>query len=146
MTAPPQMNGNGPIQPPTVPENPMAGVNEMLGAIRLCATKARGATSAAEAKDFATAALNFAQAIIVLDPSLSQGGTPLAHDLALEEVRGETQKDMARIQAEAQIKQEHVRGQNALRQAKETAAAPTPAKRITINRSDGTTHAEVHGG
>jgi hypothetical protein len=93
MSAPAQMNGNGQAPPPIVPEDPMQGVNEMLGAIRLCASKARGAQSAAEAKDFAAAALSFAQAIIVLDPSLSQGGTPLAHDLALEEVRGETQQN-----------------------------------------------------
>jgi hypothetical protein len=146
MSAPAQMNGNGQAPPPMVPEDPMQGVNEMLGAIRLCASKARGTQSAAEAKDFAAAALSFAQAIIVLDPSLSQGGTPLAHDLALEEVRGQTQENMARIQAEASIAQEHIRGANALKQAKETAAAPTPAKHITINRESGRTSATVKEG
>lgn len=136
MSAPAQMNGNGQA-PPIVPENPMQGVNEMLGAIRLCATKARGSQSAAEAKDFAAAALSFAQAIIVLDPSLSQGGTPLAHDLALEESRGETQQAIAQIQAGASIQQERIRGENSLRQAKETAAAPTPKKKLRINRENG---------
>jgi hypothetical protein len=146
MSAPAQMNGNGQAPPPIVPEDPMQGVNEMLGAIRLCAQKARGVGSAAEAKDFAAAALSFAQAIIVLDPSLSQGGTPLAHDLALEEVRGETQQAVAQIQGEHAVRLEQVRGQNALRQAKETAAAPTPAKHITINRESGRTSATVKEG
>jgi hypothetical protein len=135
MTAPPQMNGNAP--PVMTMVDPMAGVNEMLRAIQSCGSKAAGAQSAAEAKDFAAAALSFAQAIIVLDPSLSQGGTPLQHDLAMEAQRGQTQENVAQIQGQTQLAAEKIRGEHALRAAKETAAAPTPKKQITINRADG---------
>lgn len=132
MTAPAQMNGNGP--PPVMTQvDPMAGVNEMLRAIQSCSSKAAGAQSAAEAKDFALAALNFAQAIVVLDPSLSQGGTPLAHDAALEQIRGQTQENVATIQGQHAVQLERLRGEHALRQAKETAAAPSPARGKAAN-------------
>lgn len=136
MSAPAQMNGNGP--PPVMTQvDPMAGVNEMLRAIQSCGTKASGATSAAEAKDFAAAALSFAQAIVVLDPSLSQGGTPLQHDATLEQIRGQTQENVATIQGQHAVQLEQLRGQHALQQAKATAAAPTPRKKMTINRENG---------
>jgi hypothetical protein len=50
------------------------------------------------------AALNFAQAIVVLDPSLSQGGTPLAHDIAIKSIEADTQKPVAAIQGETQVR------------------------------------------
>jgi hypothetical protein len=43
-------------------------------------------------------------------------------------MEGETQKAVAAIQGETQVQVEHVRGQHALRQANETAKAPTPAR------------------
>lgn len=130
MTAPPQMNGQPPMQgpPPMVAPNPDDVTAALLNAALQVAQKAAGTDNGAEAKDFGQAALNFAQAVVVLDPSLSQGGTPLQHDVALEAVRGQTQENVARIQGEHSVAVESVRGDNALRQAKEAAAAPTPAK------------------
>lgn len=50
-----------------------------LDAAELLATKAGGASSAAEARDFAQASLFMAQAVITLDPNRLQGGdTPQA--------------------------------------------------------------------
>lgn len=141
MTAPPQMNG-GP--PPgvaeMVPEDAAVGVNAILRAIRICAENSAGVQSGAEAKDFGTAALAFAQALIVLDPSLSQGGTPLAHDVAIKQLDGETQARVAQIQADAAARVADISGQHALRQAKETAAAKTPAKDKTV-----TVRRDAHG-
>jgi hypothetical protein len=133
MTAPPQMAPPQQIGPPvlqggTSQEVPALGINAALRAFRIAAENSASEKSGAEAKDWAQAALNFAQAIVVLDPSLSQGGTPLAHDLALKGMEGETQKAVAAIQGETQVQVEHVRGQHALRQANETAKAPTPAR------------------
>jgi hypothetical protein len=89
--------------------------------------KAAGSESAAEAQAFADAALKLAQAVIILDPSLSQGGTPLMHDLVMQDKRNE-----GAVQVEAQ------RGANAVAQAKVAAAAPTPAKRKSVSvRRDG---------
>lgn len=116
--------GQEPIPPEYTPE---AVSQAQLTAAYLLARKAGTATSAAEAKDFAQAALLLAQGLIVMDPSLSQGGTPIEHDIALETVR-----------QQGAVAVEKVRGDNALRQAKETAAAPTPAKRKTVSvRRDG---------
>jgi hypothetical protein len=137
MTAPPQMNGQAPIlQGGTTQEDPSLGVNAALRAFRVAAENAAGEASGAEAKDWAAAALSFAQAIVVLDPQLSQGGTPLAHDAMLEQIRGETQQAVAQIQGEHAVRLEQVRGANALKQARETAAAPTPARTrvATVNR------------
>jgi hypothetical protein len=83
-----------PIQPqgpPILPggtsqEDPAIGINAALRAFRIAAENCASEKSGAEAKDWAMAALNFAQAIIVLDPSLSQGGTPLAHDIAIKSI------------------------------------------------------------
>lgn len=125
MTAPP-MNGNGGPPPPTpdgmVPVDHDAVINDLMNAIQQCATAGAMQASAAEAKDFGQAALFYAQALVVLDPSVSQGGTPIAHDLALETQRG----------ANA-VALEQVRGDNALKQAREVAAAPTPAKRKSVS-------------
>jgi hypothetical protein len=87
-----------------------------------------------DTKDFAVAALNFAQAVVVLDPQLSQGGTPLEHDLAIKSMDHEAQARVASIQGDTAVRVEQVRGDNALRQAKETAAAPTPRKKLSVAR------------
>jgi hypothetical protein len=111
-----------PIQPqgpPILPggtsqEDPAIGINAALRAFRIAAENCASEKSGAEAKDWAMAALNFAQAIIVLDPSLSQGGTPLAHDIAIKSIEADTQKQVAAIQGETQVQVEHVRGEHAL--------------------------------
>jgi hypothetical protein len=103
------MNGNGvPPVDPMVPEDPADGVNALLRAIRLMAEKASMDPSAAEAADYANAALRFSQAIVVLDPNLTSDGVPLAHELAMEQQRQD--------------------GQERLERARQAAAAPTPGK------------------
>lgn len=125
--APPQFGA--PILPGgTTQEDPAIGINAGLRAIRVAFENISGESSAEEAKDWALAALNVAQAIVVLDPSVSQGGTPLAHDVAIEALRGETQKSVAAIQGETQVQVAHVTGEHALRQANEAAKAPSPAR------------------
>lgn len=148
----PQMDGQAP--PPPVPifpdgtraEDPTLGVNAMLRAVRVAAENAAAEKLSDVAKDWADTALKFAQAIVVLDPSLSQGGTPLDHDVALKQIEGQTQATVADIQRQAAVEVEHTRGEHALRQAREVAAAPTPVKKVTINRENGrATGAKVEG-
>lgn len=133
MTAPPQMNGQM-MPPPMQADDPADVTAALLHAALMVAQKAAGVDSGAEAKDFGQAALNFAQAVIVLDPRLSQGGTPLQHDVALEAARGQTQENVARIQGVHAVAIEQIRGDHALRLAQETAAAPTPAKKLKVTR------------
>lgn len=152
MTAPPQMNGAGPMlpQPQMLPngqtaEDPALVTQALLKAARTAAEKSLTAQGQ-DSKDFGTASLNFVQALIVLDPSLSQGGTPLEHDVALKRIDQETQAIVADTQRRAAVEVADVNGHHALRKAQATAAAPTPSKKITINRSNGgTTQAEVSG-
>lgn len=143
------MNGQPPapiLSDGTNPVDPALVTNHLLNAIMGAAINASSTQSGAEAKDFLDAALKGAQAVVVLDPSLSQGGTPLDHDIVMKGMEGEAQQQIAHIQRQAAVEVEQQRGVNALAQAKETAAAPTPSKRITINRSDGSsTSAEVDG-
>jgi hypothetical protein len=119
MTAPPQANGNGngqapPLQDGTTQIDPMLVTNALLNAVQQCAAGAASA-SGQDAKDYMTAALNGAQAIVILDPSLAQGGTPLQHDAMLEAQRGQTQENIARIQGATQVQVAHVSGEHALR-------------------------------
>lgn len=116
-------------QPPVDPKGPLseALLQAQLEVAETLTRKAAGTESAAEAQAFADAALKLAQAVIILDPSLSQGGTPLVHDLVMQDKRNE-----GAVQVEAQ------RGANAVAQAKVAAAAPTPAKRKSVSvRRDG---------
>lgn len=126
MTAPPQL----PVLLPdgTEQEDPAVGVNALLRAIRQCAEDGSGNQSGGEARDFAQAALFYAQALVILDPQLSQGGTPLAHDVALAQIQGQTQQNVAAIQGETQKAVARTQGEHQLRAAKETAAAPTPSR------------------
>jgi ribosomal protein L16/L10AE len=140
------MQPNAPILPGgQTMTDPAMVTDAFLRAAQQAATKSLTAQGQ-DCKDFATAALNFAQAVVVLDPQLSQGGTPLEHDLALKGMEGETQARVAAIQGETAVAVEHVRGEHSLRQARETAAAPTPAKHITINRQTGRTTATAQEG
>lgn len=135
-----QMNGNGgppPLPNGTVLEDPAMGVQAMLRAVRQAAENAAGQKSSEEAKDWADTALKFAQAIVILDPSVSQGGTPLQHDIVMKGIDHETQKAVAEIHGQTQVQVEQVRGENQLRQAREVAAAPTPSKKLAVRR-DGT--------
>lgn len=134
MTAPIQ-NGQppqGPAGPPlpdgTAQIDPRLVTNALLNAVQQCAVGASTA-SGQDAKDFMAAALNGAQAIVILDPTLAQGGTPLQHDVMLEAQRGQTQENVARIQGETQVAVAQTSGMHALEQARERAAAPTPARR-----------------
>jgi hypothetical protein len=119
-----------PQQPPVDPKGPLSEAllqAQQLEVAETLTRKAAGTESAAEAQAFADAALKLAQAVIILDPSLSQGGTPLVHDLVMQDKRNE-----GAVQVEAQ------RGANAVAQAKVAAAAPTPAKRKSVSvRRDG---------
>src|SRR6058998_2769603 len=82
--------------------DPAMVTDAMLRAAQEAATKSLTAQGQ-DCKDFATAALNFAQAVVVLDPSLSQGGTPIQHDLALKSIDHETQKAVASIQGQTAV-------------------------------------------
>src|SRR4051794_38922254 len=109
--------------------DPALVTQELLRAAQNAATKSLS-SQGQDCKDFATAALNFPQAVVVLDPTMSQGGTPLDHDIAMKTIDHETQKAVAAIQGDSAVRVEAVRGENQIRQAKEAAAAPTPAKRM----------------
>src|SRR4051794_5467797 len=63
-TAPPQDMPDG-----TAIEIPLMATNALLRAVRVCAENAAGEDRAAEAKDYGAAALAFAQAAVVLDPT-----------------------------------------------------------------------------
>jgi hypothetical protein len=132
MTAPPQMAPQqiGPpiLQGGTTQEDPALGINAGLRAIRIAFENIASEKSAQEAKDWAMAALNVAQAIVVLSPSVSQGGTPLEHDMAMKTLEGQAQQAVAQIHGQTQIAVEAQRGENARRQANEAAQAPTPAR------------------
>jgi hypothetical protein len=128
-------NGQGPPPLPdgTAQIDPAMVTNALLNAVQQCAVGA-AAASGQDAKDYMTAALNGAQAVVILDPTLAQGGTPLQHDAMLEAQRGQTQENIARINGQTQVQVAHVTGQNAIEQAKQRAAAPTPRKKLTVRR------------
>lgn len=102
------MSGAGQLGPTMVAENPEQGVDALLRAVRVMAENAATEDSAAEAKDYAAAALSLAQAIVVLDPNLTSDGVPLEHEVAMEQTRQD--------------------GQQRLERARQAAAAPTPGK------------------
>lgn len=137
------MNGQAPMGPPpapvlsdgTNPVDPALVTNHLLNAILQAATKAASTGSGAEAKDYLDAALKGAQAVVVLDPSMSQGGTPLEHDIVMKGIEGQTAQEIAHIQRQAAVEVEQQRGQNAIEQAREAAAAPTPSKTKTVSVS-----------
>jgi hypothetical protein len=112
-------------------EDPMAASAALTAALidvaETLTRKAAGTDSAAEAKDFAQGVLSLVQSVVVLDPSMSQGGTPLEHDIAMQHVRNQ-----GAVQVEIQ------RGENAIKQARAVAAAPQPSQKRTVSvRRDG---------
>lgn len=79
----PEMNGSGPMVAP----DPTLLVSACLASAETLARKAAGATSMAEAKDAAQAALLLAQTVITLDPTrLAGGDTPEARAAAIPPV------------------------------------------------------------
>jgi hypothetical protein len=89
--------------------------------------KSAGTQSAAEAKDFSQAVLNMAQSLVILDPELAQGGTPLEHDLALEAERnvGKVATESIKADAAARAAREGAMG---------AAAKPSPTKQGGVRR------------
>lgn len=131
MTAIDPQAPEGPMPFPdgTLPIDPELVKNAVLNALHQVASGAASAThSAAEAKDYADAVLKLAQSMVILDPTLSQGGTPLQHDIVLKGMDGETQTTLAAINAQAQVETEKVRGEFNKDAAKQRAAAPTPSR------------------
>src|SRR4051812_23817495 len=60
-------------------QDPLEAINALVNGVIQCAQAAAGEQNAAEAKDYAAAALSLAQAAITLDPSrLTGGDTPEA--------------------------------------------------------------------
>jgi hypothetical protein len=115
------LNGGGPV---TREADVQAVRAAQLDAALLLATKAAGAVSAQEAKDFAQASMSLAQAVVVLDPSLDQQGIPIAHQVELEKTRQDGQAQLERV--------------------RQAAAKPTPKKR-TIRRLKGDSGYELEG-
>lgn len=112
-----------PPAPPMAAEDPAQVTNALLHACRVAAEHSAMAEDTREMGEAAKAALAFAQAVVVLDPNLTQSGEPLDHQVALEQAR-----------AEGQVQVERVRGEHALEIAKANAAAPTPTKSIRVKR------------
>lgn len=106
-----EMNGNGAYAPQDPAMNvvdPDDVTNALLQAILQCAQKASSSQDTREAAEAMKAALAGAQAVVVLDPGLSVNGTPLEHELLMEQTRQD--------------------GMLALEQARAAAAKPSPAK------------------
>lgn len=128
-------NGNG-GPPVMVPPDPREVTDALLRAVKVAAEQGSTAEDTRELGEAAKAALAFAQAIVVLDPSVTASGEPLQHAIDLENAR-----------AAGQLALEHTRGENAIEQAKEAAAAPTPRKSVIARRSsDGSTRYDVVSG
>jgi len=105
------MSEQGPVGP-MVAVDPEAVVQAMLQAIQNAANHANTATDSRDLQAASDAALKFAQAIVLLDPSLDPQGVPLSHHVGVEKLKGE----------------------QALEQARMKSAAPTPSKRVRVHR------------
>lgn len=75
------------MPPPMVQQDPAEVTDALLRACKLAAQKASAAEDTREMGDAAKAALAFAQAIVILDPTLGSDGVPLDHQLALAEAQ-----------------------------------------------------------
>lgn len=106
------MAEQGPMAP-MVATDPAAVSNELLQSLLNCANHANTATDSRDLQAAADAALKLAQALVLIDPTLDPQGVPLSHHTALEEMRG----------------------QNALEQVREKAAAPSPSKQSSNGAS-----------
>lgn len=133
MTAIDPNQPQAPQGPPTLPDgtlpvDPALVSNAILNALLQTARNAASSDkSGAEAQDYAQAVLNLSQAAVILDPALSQGGTPLAHDVTIKQIDGQNQATVAAIQAQAQV--EVARHQSeASKSSQDAAAKPSPAR------------------
>jgi hypothetical protein len=79
--------GGMPVAPPMTQVDPQDVTNELLRAVKIAAQNANAAQDMRETAEGARAALAFAQAMVILDPTLGQDGVPLDHQLALEDAR-----------------------------------------------------------
>lgn len=129
MSAPPQNgNGNG-MNPPEVPGNiPLppatdtaAAISAGIKAAQHMAENASMDDSAAECRDYANAFLLLAQGVAVLDPNKTQTGTPLDHEIKMEQLKQQGALHQQAATHEHQL-------QKAKEQATEQAAAPSPGK------------------
>lgn len=131
MSAPGQDPAQGFEQPEAQRSDPDAAAEALTAALldvaETITRKAASSQSAAEAKDFSIAVLNFTQSLVILDPELAQGGTPLEHDLALESERnvGKVATETIRADAAARAARESARG---------AAERPSPTKRSGVSK------------
>ena len=113
------MNGAAPEPPPAPTMSPLTGatpeecVNALMFGVASLSRKSAQNPSAAEAKDYAQAALALAQTLVVMDPNSTADGVPLEHELELEMERQD--------------------GQARLEEARQAAAAP---KTKRVDRTD----------
>lgn len=126
--------------PPTLPDgtlpvDPALVSNALLQALLQTARAAASSShSGAEAKDYGAAARELAQAVVILDPTLSQGGTPLQHDVVIKGMEHASNERVAAISASAQVEMAKTQATaTAAKDAKQRAAAPTPARGAVAN-------------
>jgi hypothetical protein len=96
VTAVPQF---APVAAPPDPEGLRAAC---VDAAEILARKGGAASSAAEAKDFSAAVLNFAQALAVMSPETDVNGVPLQHQRQMEQDRAAAELAKVREQAKSQ--------------------------------------------
>jgi hypothetical protein len=141
MTAPPQQNGNGVppgMNPPEVPgniPNPPAqdtsqAISELIAAVTTFTRFAQMDDSAAEAKDWMQSALFAAQSMAIIDPNKTQTGTPLDHEIKMEQLRQQGGLHLKQIDAQAGIE----KAKHQAEAAKASAQAPSPAKKVQVQR------------
>jgi hypothetical protein len=110
-------NGSGgapTTQQGVMQQDPAEVTNALLIATLRAAQAAATSSDTREVGEAAKAALAFAQAIVVLDPTLTQSGTPIQHELNMEQLRQD--------------------GMKQLELARQSAAAPTPKKSLSVQR------------
>jgi hypothetical protein len=73
-----------------------------VDAAEILARKGGAASSAAEAKDFSAAVLNFAQALAVMSPETDVNGVPLQHERQMAQDRAALEMAKIKEQAKAQ--------------------------------------------
>lgn len=101
MTAPVDpalMNGGPP--PVMVPEEREVVAQRLLAGIRVMADKVAVEENGAEAKDYANAAKLLADAYVVLDPTLTVDGVPLAEQAAEAALDRASKLELERVRAQ----------------------------------------------
>lgn len=131
-------NGGSPQpEPPMLTQDPAEVADALLRACKVAAENAATAQDTREISEAGKAALAFAQAVVILDPNLTQSGEPIDHALEMESLRGQNAVALENARGANAVEAEHTRGLHALEVAKHNAAAPTPSRRISVKR-DGT--------